>query len=370
MTICFFGMAIAHLIDLYVFRYVIVVGVTALIFLTGRKVFLTTSWWYNIGSALVIVGSAVPSFLYGDMLSYAYVAFGILNFFLYPGFQKIELTNAHLAVIFFGLCITLVPLGLGHRVVSIYGNPNNYSAVVFSTMYFGMLLFRRQLLGQLGVLAVFLVLIFIGESRSMLGAMLIFALLYIGQRWVLHTTFRKLFILAFAVAAVGYYTLITNDRFKLMETIQANTFSDKRDRGLSHRDELFVYSLEIVEEQPEGVGLGMSKLALRDYYGEKISPHSTYLKVLVEGGWVTLIGFLVLMLGFLWTSSSPLASSFVFAMLIRGFFESATPFSLSLVSAMLIVPMFLNEFSIVPGVWLRMQGNAGDGKVAGLTRGV
>jgi hypothetical protein len=150
--------------------------------------------------------------------------------------------------------------------------------------------------------------------------------------------------------------LITNDQFKLLETIQANTLSHKKDRGLSHRDELFSYSLDIVEKQPGGVGLGMSKLALKDYYGEKISPHSTYLKVLVEGGWVTLAGFLVLMLGFLWTSSSPLASSFIFAMLVRGFFESATPFSLSLVSAMLIVPMFLNEHSIVPGVWLRLRG--------------
>jgi hypothetical protein len=355
MTVCFFGMAMAHLIDLDSLRYTIIVGVTALIFLAGRKVFLTSHWWYNIGSAMIIVGSAVPSFMHGDILAYAYVLFGVLNFFLYPGFQKIELTNAHLAVIFFGLSITLIPLGFGSRIASIYGNPNNYSAVAFSTMYFGMLLFRKQLLGQLCILAVFGVLIFLGASRSMLGALLLFAMLYIGQRWILHTTFRKAFILAFAVAAVGYYTLITNDRFKLMETIQANTLSDKKDRGLSHRDELFNYSLEIIDKQPEGVGLGMSKLALKDYYGEKISPHNTYLKVLVEGGWVTLAGFLVLMFGFLWTSASPLASSFIFAMLVRGFFESATPFSLSLVSAMLIVPMFLNEHSIVPGAILRMQ---------------
>jgi hypothetical protein len=118
MTVCFFGMAVAHLIDLNSLRYAIIVGVTALLFLVGRKVFLTNHWWYNIGSVMVIAGSAVPSFMYGDTLSYAYVLFGVLNFFLYPGFQKIELTNAHLAVIFFGLSITLIPLGLGNRIAS------------------------------------------------------------------------------------------------------------------------------------------------------------------------------------------------------------------------------------------------------------
>jgi O-antigen ligase len=348
-------MAMAHLVSFNSLRYVLIIAVTSLVFIMGRKVFITSSWWYNIGGAMVIVGSAIPSFIYGDAMAYAYVFFGVLNFFLYPGFQKIELTNTHLAVVFFGLCLTLIPLEVGKRIVSIYDNPNNYSAVAFSTMYFGILLFRNKLVGQLCVLAVFLVLIFLGASRSMLGALLLFAVLYIGQRWVLRTTFRKGLILAFTLAAVGYFTLITDDRFKLMEAIQTNTFSDKKDRGLSHRDELFYYSLEIIEKQPEGVGLGRSNIALNEYYGEEISPHNTYLKVLVEGGWVALAGFLILMFGFLWTSASPLASSFIFAMLIRGFFESATPFSLSLVSAMLIIPMFLNEHSIVRGVRLRMK---------------
>jgi len=345
-TASFFAMAIAHLVDLNSLRYALIIAIIVLVFAVGKRVYVTNRWWYNIGGVMILVSSALPSFLYGDSLSYAYVVFGILNFFLYPIFEKVELTDTHLAIIFGFLLLTVIPLGVGRRVESIYQNPNNYSAVAFSTMYFGMLLFRNRMLAQVGVLALFTMFIVFGASRSMLGAIGLFAVLYFSQRWILHTVFRKILVVTFVLFAFGYYSLITSDEFKLMSAIQENTISDKKTRGLSHRDALFNYSMDLIDKQPQGYGLGMSKLALKPYYGEKISPHSTYLKVLVEGGWGTLLGFLILMIGFLLTSQSPLASSFIFALLVRGFFESATPFTVSLVSGMLIIPMFLNEHSI------------------------
>ncbi|MBC6994144.1 O-antigen ligase family protein [Neolewinella lacunae] len=352
----FFAMALTHLVDLNIYRYLPILGLILLIVAAGRRIFTVKRSWYWVGGMMVIVGSAIPSVLYGNGQSLLYVVFAVLNFFLYPLYEKIELTEAHLAIIFGGLCVSIIPFGFSNRIDSIYGNPNNYSAVVFSTLYFGMLLFRDRWRLQVLVLLVLGLFLFWGESRSIFGALIIFVLLYFGQRFVFRTTLRSLLVLGFGVACLAYYTLITNDQFKLLETIQQTTYTSKRERGLAHRDELFFYSLELIDEQPQGVGLGMSTEALEDYYGEEISPHNTYLKVLVEGGWVALAGFLVLMLGFFWTSSSPLASAFLFALLIRGFFESSTPFTISLISGMLIIPMFLNENSV--GQKLRMVGKA------------
>lgn len=364
-TAGFFGMAIAHIVSLGLARYALVVGMMLLIFLVTRQVYIAANRaWYSVGGLLIIVGSAYPSFMYGDALSYAYVGFGVLNFLMYPIYENARLTDVHIGIIFLGLLVTLTPLGIGNRVVSIYDNPNNYSAVVFSTMYFGFLLFRGRLLPELLVFAFFTLLIFLGASRSMLGAMGIFGLLYFGQRYVLRSTFRWLMVGAFLVASLGYYSLITNDQFKLMETIQANTLSDKKERGLSHRDELFSYSLALSARQPEGYGLGMSKSALKKAYGTSISPHNAYLKVLVEGGWLSLIGFLIIIIGFFLTSTSPLATAFIFAMTIRGFFESATPFTVSLISGMLIIPMFLNEHSVERSLRITFRG-AGSVPVAG-----
>ncbi len=350
LTVSFFGMATAHIVSLGLLRYFPVIGVMVLILVLGKNIYLPPDrWWYPIGCLLFLIPSGIVSFLYGNSLSYAYVAFGLLNFLLYPAFERVKLTNLHLALIFAGLSVTLIPLGVGRRVASIYDNPNNYSAVVFATMYFGMLLFRKRFLGQLAVMALFTFLIYLGASRSMLGAILLFGLMYFSQAWLLKRTIRYGLVIAFAASSFGYYSLITSDEFKIMEVIKANTPSDKKQRGLSHRDELFEQSLELVKRQPFGYGLGMSKDALKEYYGTSISPHNTYLKVAVEGGVIALGGFLILVCGFWLSSTSPLASSFIFALMVRGFFESSTPLSVSLISGMLIIPMFLNEQTVIKG---------------------
>jgi len=348
-------MAAAHVVSLGLARYFPIVGLLLLLLVLGRKVYLPPDrWWYPVGCLLFLIPAGLSSMLHGNTLSYAYVLVGALNFLLYPVFERVKLTNVHLGIILSGLFLTIIPLSVGKTVASIYDNPNNYSAVVFATMYFAMLLFRGKWLGQLLTVAVFSYLIFLGASRSMLGAVLGFALLYFLQVRILKRTLRYAMILGFAVASVGYYSLITSDEFKILEVVQAGTVSHKKASGLSHRDELFEQSLELVRERPAGYGLGMSKDALKERFGESISPHNTYLKIAVEGGVIALVGFLVLIFGFWLSSNSPLASSFLFALMIRGFFESATPLSLSLISGMLIIPMFLNETTVVTGYRFRL----------------
>jgi len=343
-------MAIAHIVSLGLARYFPVIGIMALILILGKSIYLPPDrWWYHLGCLLFLIPAGVVSFQYGNSLSYAYVGIGVLNFLLYPAFERVKLTDLHLLIIFIGLSVTLIPLGVGRRVASIYDNPNNYSAVVFATMYFGMLLFRKKILGQLIVLALFTFLIYLGASRSMLGAILLFGLLYFLQAWVIRRTIRYGMVIAFAVSSFGYYSLITSDEYKILSVIKANTPSDKKERGLSHRDELFESSAELVRRKPYGHGLGMSKDALKKLTNESVSPHNTYLKVAVEGGVIALAGFLILICGFWLSSSSPLASSFIFALMIRGFFESSTPLSVSLISGMLIIPMFLNEHTVIRG---------------------
>lgn len=355
LTLTFFCMALAHVVRFGLPRYFPLVGVLGLVLFLGKKVYLPLGrWWYSVGCLLFLGASGAASIRYGNTLSYAYFGMGIVNYFLYPLYERARLTNLHLGVVTSLLLVSCIPLGFGDTLKSVYDNPNNYSAVVFSTMYLGLLLLRGRLLWQLLLYALILTLIFLGASRSMLGASLIFGLLYFGQAYVLRRTLRLLLVGGFVISAVAYYSLITNDQFRLMETIQANTVGRKSDRGLSHRDELFFQSFELLKDRSTGYGLGMANQALEKKFGQHISPHNAYLKITVEGGWVALLGFLVLIVGFWLTSQSPLASSFLFALMIRSFFESATPLSLSLISGMFIIPMFLNETSVEKGYRLRL----------------
>ena len=342
-------------------RYFPAVILLVLVFVLGRRVYVPVGrGWYAIGCLLYLLPAGVASIAYGDTMSYAYVVFGLLNFLLYPIFERAKLTNLHLLLILVGLGITIIPLGVGNRVVSIYDNPNNYSAVVFATMYIGMLLCRGRFWLQVGVLIAFATLIYLGASRSMLGAILIFAVLYFGQAYIFKRVFGGLIVAAFVLSSFGYYSLITSDEFRMMETIQSYTPSDKAGKGLSHRDQLFSQSMGLIAERPMGYGMGMSNQALKERYDVDISPHNTFLKIGVEGGVIALAGFIILVVGFWWTTASPLAASFLFAMMVRGFFESSTPMSLSLISGMLIIPMFLNELTVTTGYRLAIFGSGAD----------
>lgn len=342
------GMMVAHLGVFELARYVLVIPGIMLFYVMFKKVYVPHEPWYVIGGGLIVAGMVPGTLLHGNTLSYAYVLFGLLNFFFLPAFRNrivdTVMVKAFLAV----LLITLIPYALENgRAASIYENSNNYSAVGLCALYFAFLGFRGQTGWLLLLIAWFAGIFLVGGSRSTIAAYAIFLLAYWLQTGVFKTVFRFTLVVGMIAVGIGYVTLVTDDRFKLVEAIQQNELSEKNERGLSHRDELFAYSLEIVDDHPWGVGQGMSKYYIEEKMGLQLTPHNTFLKILVEGGWLMLAGYVIVLLGFFLTSQSALASSFLLAMFFRGLFESATPFTVSLVSMMLILPMFLNERTVV-----------------------
>ena len=343
-------MMLAHIDAVGMARYFIIVPALIFFFVIRKKVYVTDHPWYNIGGALVLIGMIPGSLIHGDKLSYAYILFGFLTFFFLPYLKNRVVDDGVLAAFSLILLLSFTPLGYhGTRLWSVYENTNNYCGVVLCALYFWLLLFRERPRWQI-ISALFgLGLIILGGSRSIFGAWFIFTGLYWLQRYVLKTVLRRSLILGFLLLCFGYYSLVTDDRFKLVETIQQNKLSEKNERGLSHRDELFLISMKVAEQYPEGVGLGMSNYYIEDYIGLPLSPHNAFLKILLEGGLIMLVGFLLIVLGYLWTNeTSPLASSILMALLFRSLFESATPFTVSLISSMFILPMFLNERTVAP----------------------
>ncbi len=349
LVLAFFAMAFVHLGLYGELAYVPITACLLLLLILSKKLYLTDAAWYNAGALLIIAGTLIGSIAHGTAVSFAYVFFGLLNFFIYPLFQRRIITDGMLTIVFFCLLPTLIPLGMNAgKAVTIYGNANNYCAVTYCVLYFGMLRYRDNLRAQVPIFLLFLGLIYLGGSRSMLGATLLFGAAYLLQTRILHVQFRRIAFFGVVLMCIAYWSLVTTDRFGLMETIQEYTFTPKKERGLSHRDELVVVSLNIIADYPEGVGAKMSPIYVRQRYPESMTPHNTFLKILVEGGWVMLIGYLILIGGFFLTSTSPLATAFLLAMIIRGLFESSTPLALSLVSEMLVIPMFLHERTVSP----------------------
>lgn len=342
------GMAIPQMGNLGVLGYLPVVGCLLLLFVLNKKVYRSGQLWYEVGGRLCLIGMAVGSLLHGGMISLAYVFFGLLLFYFYPVFRERGIERYALLFVFAILALTVLPTEFSeYGIDHFYENPNNYSGIVLCTMYLGLVVFYRTGWAQIVIYLAAVGMIYLGASRSVFGAILIFGMLYFGQRLVLRTVLRRTMVIGFFALCFAYYTLITDDRFKLLETVQQTTVSEqKKERGLSHRDALFYLSLRIAKEFPEGVGMGRSNKEIGKRYTYAYTPHNTFLKALVEGGWLMFCGVAILVVGFFLTSNSALASSFLFAICVRGLFESSTPFSVSLISSMFVLLMFLDERSV------------------------
>lgn len=362
------GMALPQMGNLGMLGYFPVIACLLTIFVLNKKVYRSGHLWYEVGGRLCLAGMAIGSVLNGNSVSLAYVFFGILLFYFYPVFQQRGIERYALKIVFGLLVLSVFPTSLNeYGIDHVYENPNNYSGIVLCTMYLGLVVYYDSWWRQVGIYVAAVGLVYLGASRSVFGAVLVFGLLYFAQRYLLKTNLRAILVVAVGFLFVAYYTLITDDRFKLLEAVQQTTVSEnKKERGLSHRDALFYISLDIARDYPEGVGMGQSNKEIGRRYEYAYTPHNTFLKALVEGGWIMFAGLIILVVGFLLTNQSFLASSFLFALCIRGLFESSTPFSISLISSMLVMVMFLDEKSVkqLPDISISLPGRKPSGTAA------
>ena len=342
------ALSFAHMAVLGPVRYAIIGPILLLVIAASRRVYLPRSRSYRLGAALFVLGGLVPTLLYGGAQSLTYIPFIALNVCLLPYFGKLEFSTTHIGVLagYFFLTLCLIPGTPGAQFV--YGNENNYATVSLCGMYFALLATRRSWVLQAAAAVPFVFFAFVSQSRTQLAASLLFVAVYFAQR-LLRVQLRYAAVALLLLMGFAYVTLMLGDPYGIIEIVQENTMGHKSYRGLSYRDVLLFNSLELLGDYPLGVGWGRSGIALEAYTGETLSPHNMFMKVAVEAGWVALAGYLLMLFGFLLRSPTKLSVAFLLAVSLRGLFESATPFTLSLISAMHVLPFFLNEHNVAPG---------------------
>jgi len=118
---------------------------------------------------------------------------------------------------------------------------------------------------------------------------------------------------------------------------------DNTEKGsnLTGRDQLFSVVRAGVENFPLGVGFGNSNAYIYEHLGKTLSPHNSYLKVILEGGWGFFVGFLILTVMLLVGLNNKISVVFFIAYLIKLMFESMIPFTSSLISVIYLLPYFL-----------------------------
>lgn len=121
----------------------------------------------------------------------------------------------------------------------------------------------------------------------------------------------------------------------------------------AHREEIWRL---VVEKNPSpllGIGFGNSNDFIINFLHRNVSPHNTYLKLYLEGGWTLLVSYILLFFYILIKSKSHITKSFILAIQIRMFFESGFPYGISLESALLILPYFIEKATL----WKKNEEN-------------
>ena len=330
--------------------YLVYISAIALIVVSTKSVYVTQSVSYTLGTALVLLSVLLTTVLNAEFGSIQYLVLMLGSIVLYPLFINANIQRNHYKYLIGFLVLTAPPLLFaskpGYHIL--WGNPNNYASLLVCVSYCLLLPTGRKFWLQTLIMGSTFYLIYLTKGRSVLAAYTVFIALFITQKYILRTVFRLRLALILAALVFAYITLITDDRFQLLAAIQDANIGDKGYNGLSFRDTLFYAAIEIIGEHPLGVGMGQAGDYIEEKVGIGLSPHNAFLKMTVEGGLGLLAGYLIVLAGAIRRLRSPLAGSVCVALFIRCLFESATPFTGSIVSAMLLLPFFFNEYSLHP----------------------
>ena len=330
-------------------KYIPILGVSAVILAIRKRGFTLVDDSILLFLFAVLLVSGTVSTLVnfsGDTL--LYLIFTPINLVVYGYFRTEGVRRDHLFW-FIGLCLLCaLPVtgsGFGGSLTGLYNNPNALAPVMTFVLYLFYCQRVRSRLLNAAFTALIVYIVLATRSRAGAGGMFAFLLIYWSQRlFGVHLRSAMLALLGMCIA--GYLFIMETRAIDYIEAANTATQSDKG-ANFSHRDILYDVFKEKALRTPLGVGFGQSgDYASTVLNGSNFSPHNMYLKVAVETGWFYSIAFVLLYVYLVSTSKSLLANAFVTAYYIRCLLESATPFTMSLPSAMLLLPFFLNEHTI------------------------
>lgn len=174
------------------------------------------------------------------------------------------------------------------------------------------------------------------SSRSALLFIVAFVLLHLSSanRQLFRLTLAGLFavVVAYLVSMIALEDLMFDYMFG----------SKRLFDGASGRGMIWQVSFEEMLRRPIGVGMGNSESVLAPLVFQSAS-HNALLKMGLEGGWLLPVAYLGLLVAMLRNCRSSVTRVFIIALNLKYVFEIATPFGLSLSSALLTLPYFLEN---------------------------
>lgn len=280
-----------------------------------------------------------------NITSITYVVGMVANLIIYNSVLR-NVSRKGLKTIFFILIMaSLFPMSEPGdiRPAAFFGNNIGLSLILFFASYLLLLLWKKKtfILIMLSIITYF---VFLAGSRGGIVSFVSLLLFYLffsryNNKKALYLVLTSM-ILFFSFIIYLYYT---PSDLAYIDRLVGIKFHGRSLLTSAQREMLFSTCLEESLRRPLGLGLGLSSEYIASTGLTGSSPHNAYIKMLLEGGWLFLLSYLVLFFTVVSKATYPVTRAVLCAFGIRVFFEIATPFGFSLVSGLLLLPYFIEK---------------------------
>lgn len=272
---------------------------------------------------------------YGDVINtFTVVVAMAANILIYEQFAKLTLPKRKVQIMLYGIMISAISYAFTTSSWDrlYFGNRNSLPILLIFLIYVTDSYMKQNIITRRIVLIFTLVFGYLCKSRA--------GLLAIASYLLLRTFKRKgiqiiIFATIFICIVMAYVTgQLTLPNMK----IYGRSVS-----YLSGRNALWDAALSIAKENPLGLGYGGYSEKFNTILGTGLSAHNLYLNVLLQYGWLYTGVYIAYFITLIKKASNPITVAAILSMYLRGFFEIGIPYGLSLGSAMLLLPFYMEK---------------------------
>ena len=339
------GLFLTHTKMSYVLILPVYAIILAKIILIDKKLIVSRD--YFIITMIFLVNIIVQLYFNFSKTTIFYSIVLLFSIYVYAYIHLLELNKKYIAWFVMALLIIILAhpsLFSSGQFASYFGNANSLAAAYLVLFFILEILgdYKYRLINWFVFMPVYIILI---ESRGVLLAIIVYFISLIMSSFKLRNiTFLGIIFMLYTMFMLYVHpdnqTLTTALSSLGLENMQV--FGSSITYG-AHRDKLWQIAALHNPSTWFGVGFGKSNDYINSFIHHDLSPHNSLLKIYLEGGFVFLFSYFALFIYIYRKAKSNVTKSFLIAIQVRMFFESAFPFGISLGSAILILPYFIEN---------------------------
>ncbi len=287
-----------------------------------------------------------------NITNLAYSIIIVIGMIIYPLLSNLEIDLKIVSVTAFILSILLLlhpdilgVIGTPYQFKSYFANPNSL-AVVYLLLFFLIELTGNKKIKLLNILLILPIYILTIKIRGLLLSIIIYYIILTASK-VKNLNAIIITFITIALSLLLLFYVFPNHKIILsiinLLNLQNTHLFGSNLLYSAGRNTLWQTAVIKNPNPLYGIGFGASNNFIYSLIKENHSPHNIFINLYLEGGYIFLLTYIYATIVFYIKSKTNMTKAFIIAINVRLFFESGFPFGISLQSALIFLPFFIER---------------------------